>query len=142
MKNSPDNLDTASEKRVLGRSSALECRECRVLCEVVVSPWRCLKERQKCVYAFKGEEGTYFGCLYKVFAPEFDLETFEGSSRGNERRGDPYGPVRMTGKPRPQCPIGIERAYLVGSEGSCCTNPTFLREAFRVAPAGGSDLGR
>ena len=63
------------------RASRLECRECQVICESVVSPWRCLKARNTCVYAFKDGESTYFGCLHKVFSPELDLKAFESRGR-------------------------------------------------------------
>lgn len=103
----------------------LECRECEVICERVVSPWRCLKNSYRYVYVFKDADTSYFGCLNKVFTPELDLAAFERKS-GSGRGSDPYGSIRVARSPRSECPVTIEQAY-AGAEGqwSCC-NPTFF----------------
>ncbi len=103
-----------------------------MICERVVSPWRCLKARHPCVYAYEEGDSTYFGCLHKVFAPELDLKALRDGSAGSMGRSDPYGPLRIVREPWPQCPVGIERAYISGAMVGPCVNPRFLREAFVV----------
>lgn len=127
----------------------LECRECEVICERVVYPWHCLRSNCQCVYSYGDAEAMYFGCLYKVFAPELDLAAFCESVAGGQGGGDdgvhepgaggrsprtrtaklkssdPYGPVRVSRWPRPQCLVRVEQAYDAGSAGGCC-NPTFF----------------
>jgi hypothetical protein len=110
-----------------GRHSRLECRECEVVCQQVVSPWHCLKSRCPYVYAFEDEEATYFGCLYKVFSPELDLAVFADAEGRPGRGSDPYGPLRVVRTPRPQCRVWIERAYENVNAGLSCCNPGFLR---------------
>jgi hypothetical protein len=110
----------------------LECRECQVICEQVVSPWRCLRANNTCVYAFKDGDSVYFGCLHKVFSPELDLGAFGDCGGFGGGRTDPYGPIRVVRAPRPQCPVSVERAYVAGSAQEQCVNPGFLREVFRV----------
>lgn len=111
----------------------MECRECEVICERVVSPWRCLRDERTCIYAFEEEGTTYFGCVYKVFAPEFDLSAFDGERGRRGCKSDPYGAVRVARMPRAQCPVSIERAYRVDCSEGCCVNPVFPREVFEVA---------
>lgn len=111
----------------------LECRECEVICERVVCPWQCLKDGRTCIYAFEEEGITYFGCLHKVFAPEFDLSAFNADGEGRGGKSDPYGAVRVARMPRAQCPVSIERAYRVECLEGCCVNPAFPREVFEVA---------
>jgi hypothetical protein len=126
----------------LRRASRLECRECHVICESVVSPWRCLRAKHTCVYAFDDDEGSYFGCLHKVFQPELDLRAFEDSDSTSAGRSDPYGPVRVVRSPRAQCPVSVERAYSPGTAAETCVNPGFLREVFRAcAGADSMDAG-
>jgi hypothetical protein len=141
-RNTSDQSITCRDER---RGARLECRECEVICESVVSPWRCLKARNMCVYAFKDGDSTYFGCLHKVFSPELDLRAFSDEGQGGAGGSDPYGPLRVAREPRPQCPVSVERAYCGGSAGKQCVNPGFLRDMFRVVrrgegmhPAGGS----
>ncbi len=110
----------------------LECRECGVICERVVSPWRCLRGNRSCVYAFTDGESTYFGCLHKVFLPEFDIGAFGVDAGGGTARSDPYGAVRVNRVPRSQCPVSVERAYNLGPESRRCANPVFLEKAFRA----------
>lgn len=132
-----DHIDIMTSGTGRWRAPVVECRECQVICELVVAPWRCLKTRQECIYAFTDGDSTYFGCLHKVFAPELDLNVFEAMGVAGERRGDPYGAVRVTGAPRAECPVSVERAYIVGAGCSPCVNPTFVREAFKVTAAKG-----
>ncbi len=141
----------------------LECRECNVICERVVYPWHCLKSNCENVYAYEDGETMYFGCLWKVFAAEFDMAVFcqvpgcEASSsesnpgaaankgrlarRGGRRRrvraADPYGAVRMIRPPRPQCHVRIEHGYDASTVGSGCCNPTFFHDEL-----GGGDAMR
>lgn len=105
----------------------LECRECEVICERVVSPYRCLRSGCSAVYAYEDGDTTYFGCVHKVFAPELDLAAFDDPGEGRRRRVDPYGLVRVTRPPKPHCPVTIEQAYdtLHGTAGCC--NPTFFQ---------------
>ena len=111
----------------------LECRECEVICERVVSPWHCLRSGCAYVYAYEDSDTTYFGCLHKVFAPELDLAAFDGlppREQGDALRkwrgSDPYGALRAVRSPLPHCSVTIEQAYAseVG-RGGCC-NPTFF----------------
>jgi hypothetical protein len=104
----------------------LECRECEVICERVVSPWHCLKTSCRYVYVFEDPETSYFGCLHKVFAPELDLAAFVGPSGAGGRSGDPYGHLRVARSPRPECRTTIEQAYSSVSDHVCCSNPTFF----------------
>jgi hypothetical protein len=130
MSSSPDRCHQSALYVAHRRAPRLECRECQVICESVVSPWRCLKAQHSCVYAFKDGESTFFGCLHKVFSPELDLKAFE--VQGGLGKSDPYGPVRVTRTPRPQCPVSVERAYFAESAREQCVNPGFLRDMFRV----------
>lgn len=114
------------------RALRLECRECEVICERVVSPWKCLRMRQTCVYAFNEGDSTYFGCIHKVFLPELDLGAFRDLEERGLAKNDPYGPVRVMRAPRTQCPVTIERAYCATCATEVCINPAFLREAFQA----------
>ena len=111
-----------------GRRIRLECREGGVICERVVSPWRCLRSRHSCVYAFEEGASTYFGCVHKVFSPEFDLACFRAEGEREAGGFDPYGPVRVVRAPRPQCPVSVEQAYASRDVLSGCINPAFLAE--------------
>ena len=129
-----DHSRGSADTRLVAELSVIhtqECRECHVICERVVSPWRCLRGRRTCIYAYRDGQTTYVGCLHKVFLPELDLTAFaeEGIAGGNV---DPYGKVRVARTPRPQCPVTIERAYSPGPLGQSCVNPAFLSESFRV----------
>ncbi len=113
----------------------VECRECEVICQRVVFPYRCLEAACPAVYAYVEDDTTYFGCVYKVFAPELDLAAFysRGSSAGHRRGGeDPYGALRVTGRPRRQCPIAVEQAYPHQAERAC-VNPTFFHQQCGLA---------
>jgi hypothetical protein len=122
----------------------LECRECEIICERVVSPWHCLRSGCSYVYAYEDWETTYFGCLQKVFAPELDLAAFSSVAARSEpgvvarvRQGsDPYGLLRVTRSPLPHCRVTIEQAYVSDSERSGCCNPTFFHH-----PTGPLDEG-
>jgi len=100
----------------------LECRECPVICERVVSPWQCLRERCRYIYAYNDKDTTYFGCLYKVFLPELDLAAFAHAST---RGADPYGSLRIFRRPLPHCPVSVEQAYPARYSDAACCNPTF-----------------
>lgn len=103
----------------------LECRECEVICERVVSPWYCLKSSCPYVYVFDDGETRYFGCLHKVFDPELDILAFEASAPGR-RASDPYGSLRVARSPRPECRVSIEHAYHPPAGQAGCCNPTFF----------------
>jgi hypothetical protein len=106
----------------------LECRECEVICERVVSPWQCLKAKCPYVYSYQDEETTCFGCLHKVFVPELDLAAFSDDQAPGGRGKDPYGPIRVSRLPRPECRVTIEQAYETHAGGESCCNPTFFHE--------------
>lgn len=106
----------------------LECRECEVICERVVSPWHCLKGKCRYVYSYQDGDTTYFGCLHKVFLPELDLAAFSDDQVSGGRGKDPYGPIRVSRLPRPECRVTIEQAYETRAGGESCCNPTFFHE--------------
>lgn len=112
--------------RSLRHRLRLECRECEVICERVVSPWQCLKNSCPFVYVYEETDTSYFGCLHKVFSPELDLAAFcpEGERKG--RTADPYGSLRVTRSPRPECAVRVEQAYETLATPGCCCNPTFF----------------
>ena len=125
---------TAAEWKNRRLRLRLECRECEVVCERVVSPWHCLRSGCAYVYAYEDSETTYFGCLHKVFAPELDLASFTGPSarlevggvRRARGRSDPYGSLRATRSPLSHCRVTVEQAYSSDlGRGGCC-NPTFF----------------
>jgi hypothetical protein len=120
-------IDEATAWKIRRRRLRLECRECEVVCERVVSPWRCLKSDCEFIYAFEDDETTYFGCLHKVFSPELDLAAFVNSKGRPGQRLDPYGLIRVTGAPRPCCQVTIEQAYSSSSAAGNCCNPTFFQ---------------
>lgn len=92
----------------------------------MVSPWQCLKSKCRYVYSYHDKDTTYFGCLYKVFSPELDLSAFsEDRKRGGR---DPYGKVRVSRPPRPECRVTIEQAYQTSAVSDICCNPTFFHE--------------
>jgi hypothetical protein len=122
----------AAWKRRLHRVR-LECRECPVICERVVSPQHCLDSGCSSVYVYEDDGTKMFGCLHKVFAPELDMAAFsEPGGRG--RTTDLYGPIRVSRAPRRQCKISVEQAYPAALSASSCSNPTFFHH-----PAGGPD---
>jgi len=106
----------------------LECRECEVICERVISPWQCLKSKCRYIYSYRDEETTYFGCLHKVFVPELDLAAFLEDKAPGGRGKDPYGPIRVSRLPRPECRVTIEQAYESRAAAESCCNPTFFHE--------------
>ena len=84
-----DKRSRISDKFVAWRRrlqrTRLECRECEVICERVVSPQHCLDSGCSAVYVYEDDDTKMFGCLHKVFAPELDLSVFEqrrGRARG------------------------------------------------------------
>jgi hypothetical protein len=125
-----ENTDKRIDETWLWRSSRgrlrLECRECEVICERVVSPWRCLRSKCPGIYSYQDRETTYFGCLHKVFSPELDLAAFADERVPSGRGSDPYGALRVRRSPRPECKITIEHAYEVSFGGATCCNPTFF----------------
>lgn len=127
MKSTNKSVGEAAVWRIRRRRMRLECRECEVVCERVVSPWRCLKSDCESIYSYQDDETTYFGCVHKVFSPELDLAAFLDSRGRPGQRKDPYGLIRISRAPRPCCQVTIEQAYDSPSGlGSCC-NPTFFQ---------------
>jgi hypothetical protein len=119
-------------KRRLQRTR-LECRECEVICERVISPQHCLDSGCSYVYVYEDDDTKMFGCLHKVFAPELDMAAFtEKTSRG--RGIDGYGAVRLNRSPRRQCRVTVEQAYPAALATGCCSNPTFFHQ-----PSGAPD---
>jgi hypothetical protein len=108
------------------KRARLECRECEVVCERVVSPWHCLKSSCRYVYSFSDGETSYFGCLHKVFTPELDLAAFSKVTKRVREGSDPYGSIRVMRRPRPECRVTIEQAYAAVAHSACCCNPTFF----------------
>ena len=78
------------------------------------------------MYSYEETDASYFGCLHKVFSPELDLAAFCGTPGGAARTADPYGSLRVTRSPRPQCSVRVEQAYAALSTPGCCCNPTFF----------------
>jgi hypothetical protein len=105
----------------------LECRECEVICERVVSPQHCLDSGCPSVYFYDDEDTRMFGCLHKVFAPELDLAVF-AQKGGRGRSHDGYGAIRLSRSPRKQCRIAVEQAYPAAMPAGSCGNPTFFHQ--------------
>lgn len=108
------------------RRLRLECRECEVICERVVSPWHCLTSSCPYVYVYEEDDTAYFGCLHKVFSPELDLAAFAAARTKGARAADPYGYLRVNRRPRAECHVRIEQAYPALASPGCCCNPTFF----------------
>ena len=92
---------------LLELSEDLECTQCGVLCEKVIYPANCFNSDCKFIYSYNEKNVTYFGCLYKVFAVEIDLEGF----RQLEKRKGGFGAVKVVRPPREQCQFSVEKAY-------------------------------
>ena len=60
--------------------------------------------------------------MHKVFRGEIDQELFRQAERS--RQG--FGGVKVTGVPRPQCRVAVERAYDGNGEPFDCVNPDFF----------------
>lgn len=101
-------------------SSPTECHACPVICERVVSPVRCLRSRCRFTYVFEQQGSLYFGCVEKVFRAELDLSPYRAGSRK-----DPYGFLKTTRMPLPECNHRVERAYEHLYSRRACENPTF-----------------
>jgi hypothetical protein len=126
--------DAAEHWKSRRKRLRLECRECEVICERVVSPWRCLKDSCRYIYVYEDSDTSYFGCMQKVFSPELDLAAFAGAQSGRGRGADPYGSLRVARSPRPECHTTVEQAYSSLSGRVMCCNPTFFHH-----PAGRAD---
>jgi hypothetical protein len=118
-----DTKEVAASWRIRCRRLRLECRECEVICERVVSPSHCLSSKCRFVYSFADEQGEYFGCLHKIFAPELDLAALRRSLSG-----DSYGMLKAANRPRSECRSGVEQAYGRLVSNTCCCNPTFFHD--------------
>ncbi len=127
MESTNNRSNEAAVWRIRRRRLRLECRECEVICERVVSPWRCLKSKCAFIYSYEDGETTYFGCLHKVFSPELDLAAFVDGKGRPGQGNDPYGLIRVSRAPRPHCRVAIEQAYSSPSVGGNCCNPTFFQ---------------
>jgi len=116
--------DTAGQ--LLRGRLRLECRECEVICERVVSPWHCLRSGCRLVYVFQEGGSSYFGCLHKVFLPELALDAFVQDGAGSAGSRDPYGYLRVCRPPLPQCRVTVVQAYESLYTPAGCCNPTFF----------------
>lgn len=123
MKHTRDNTDEWTLRSLERQRARLECRECEVICERVVSPWHCLRSQCRFVYVYEENGNKYFGCLQKVFLPELDLAAF---AKGVARGYDPYGYLRVARPPLPRCRVAVEQAYEALYSPSSCCNPTFF----------------
>jgi len=135
----------------------LECRECDVICQRVVHPWHCshptaststrTKTARRCISAAstslsrRVRHGGLFRQRWPLAGQASPVEQRTGApakselaSRGAGRRrikkSDPYGPVRVTRTPRPQCKVRVEQAYDSLSASCVCCNPTFFHDPF------------
>jgi hypothetical protein len=101
-----------------------ECRQCCGFCDRVVYPSGCIASNCPFLYVFDDEEtgSRFMGCLQKVFRSEIDMELFGEAER--TRHG--YGGVKLTGDPRPQCRMSVERAYDGRGDAFDCVNPGFF----------------
>lgn len=113
-------------KRRLQRTR-LECRECEVICERVISPQHCVDSGCSSVYVYEEEDTKMFGCLHKVFAPELDLSVFE-ERRGRARGQNVYGALKLNRAPRRQCKVTVEQGYPAAATTVTCSNPTFFHQ--------------
>lgn len=117
-----------------GAVVANECRQCCSFCDRVVHPSGC----GSCpyLYAYDDEASVrrYMGCLAKVFRVEIDVGLFEEAER--TRQG--FGAVKMTGAPRPQCHLSVERAYQGEGEPFDCVNPGFFERPQTAGEPGGA----
>jgi len=100
---------------LLELSEELECKECAVLCEKVIYPANCFDSGCKYIYSYDQGIHTYFGCLYKVFAVEIDLDGYEEL----EKRKGGFGAVKVVRPPRERCQVSVERAYNREQGESC-----------------------
>lgn len=100
---------------LLELSEELECTECGILCEKIVYPANCFNSGCKYIYSYDEEDSTYFGCLYKVFAVEVDLEGFHKL----EKRKGGFGAVKVVRPPLENCRVSVEKAYNKDQELSC-----------------------
>lgn len=116
----------AAWKRWLQRAR-LECRECEVVCERVVSPQHCLDSGCSSVYVYDDADTRLFGCLHKVFLPDLDLAAFD-ERRGKCRPGDRYGTLKLNRAPRRQCKVTVEQGYPAAAVTTICVNPTFFHQ--------------
>jgi len=100
---------------LLELSEELECKECGVLCEKVIYPANCFDSGCKYIYSYDQDGTSYFGCLYKVFAVEIDLDGFHEL----EKRKGGFGAVKVGRPPRERCQVSVERAYNREQGESC-----------------------
>ena len=87
-------------------------------------PSGCIQSGCPYLYLFDDEHTgrRFMGCLHKVFRGEIDVELFEQAER--TRHG--YGGVKLSGSPRPQCRMSVERAYDGRGAAFDCVNPGFF----------------
>lgn len=126
MKHVDDMTWLSARAQRLRERLRLECRECEVICERVVSPWQCLRSGCRSIYVFQEGETSYFGCLHKVFLPELVLDVFLKDSVELSSVRDPYGYLRIWRPPLSQCRVTVVQAYESLYSPSGCCNPTFF----------------
>ena len=113
-------------------SEELECAECGVLCEKVIYPANCFDSGCKYIYSYDEGSHTYFGCLYKVFGVEIDLEGF----RELEKRKGGFGAVKVIRQPLERCTISVEKAYNREQGEESCRRLLIERYASREEESG------
>ena len=115
-------------KRRLQRTR-LECRECEVICERVVSPQHCLDSGCSSVYVYEDDDTKMFGCLHKVFAPELDLAALRATAGRGAGGRTPTAPCGSTAVAAAAVQ-GHRGAGLSGrrSRRPVCSNPTFFHQ--------------
>ncbi len=96
-------------------SEELECSGCEVLCEKVIYPANCFESGCKYIYSYDEGESTYFGCLYKIFGVEINLDGF----RELEKRKGGFGAVKVMRPPLERCSVSVEKAYNRERGGNC-----------------------
>lgn len=101
---------------------ASECRQCCSFCDRVVLPSGCAGCPYLYAYDDEATHRRFMGCLAKVFRVEIDVELFAQGER--TRLG--FGGMKMTGTPRPQCAIAVDRAYEGVGGPFECVNPSFF----------------
>ncbi len=115
--------------RTVPEINVSECRQCCSFCDRVVHPAGCISAGCPYLYLYDDEDtgNRFMGCMQKVFRVEID----EGIFREAERTRHGYGGVKMTGRPLPQCVVGVEQAYAGHGSPFACVNPGFFDKPTR-----------
>ena len=100
---------------LLELSEELECAECGVLCEKVIYPANCFNADCKYIYSYDEVGKNYFGCLYKIFGVEIEMNGF----RELEKRKGGFGAVKVIRPPLDRCSVTVEKAYSREQDTDC-----------------------